>query len=83
MIEASFSLCDPLNPGCGYQLKITKGRAQSVGEPPPLLFTTVAPDDGSDLLTAADCVRVINMYLPAPWTTHGLRIDPEGADQAI
>lgn len=60
MIEATFSLCDPLNPGIGYRLIITR-RTHT------LLSTSVAPDDGSELKTAADCVRVINMYLPAPW----------------
>ncbi len=57
-IEASFTLCDRLNPSLGYQVRIWQGLNA-------LLFTSVAPDTGDDLLTAADCMKVISMYLPS------------------
>jgi hypothetical protein len=60
-IEASFTLCDHLNPGFGYQLRISRRRH---GGNEKLLFTSRAPDTGDDLLTAADCMRVIAMYIP-------------------
>lgn len=60
--EVSFSLCDWLNPGFGYSLRIENGLN---GE--TLLFTSVDPGTGRDLLTAADCLRVASAYL-APAT---------------
>lgn len=57
-IEASFALCDHLNPGFGYQVKITDALS---GE--SMLFTSKHPVDGSDLLTAGDCMDVINAYV--------------------
>jgi len=56
-IQANFNWCDPLNPGFGYELRIENAET---GE--PLLFTSRRPDTGADLLTAADCIAVINMY---------------------
>lgn len=60
-IKASFTLCDRMNPGFGYQLHISRRHET-------LLWTSKAPDTGNDLLTAADCMRVIAMYIPTETT---------------
>ena len=57
MIEASFNLIDVRNPSIGYQLRI-----RNAENGVDLLFTSKAPDTGENLLTAADCLRVIAMY---------------------
>jgi hypothetical protein len=57
-IEASFAICDHLNPGFGYQVRITDALS---GE--SLLFTSKHPAYGTDLLTAGDCMDVINAYI--------------------
>ena len=57
-IEAAFTLVDALNPGFGYQIRITRG-------PQTLLWTSRNPATGKDLLTAADCLEVLAMYTGA------------------
>jgi len=56
-IEASFTLCDVLNPKIGYQVKINR-REET------LLFTSRDPVTGADLLTARDCLDVIDAFVP-------------------
>lgn len=56
--EASFALCDRLNPSCGYQLTIADGETGQV-----LLNTQRDPASGDQLLTARDCWRVIELYI--------------------
>jgi hypothetical protein len=58
LIDASFSLCDPLNSGFGYQLKITDAQTGAT-----VFSGHVDPAEGSDLLTAADCLRVLSYYV--------------------
>ncbi len=60
-LEASFTLCDHFNPSIGYQLRIWRGNEYNRDT---VLFTSIAPDTGEDLLTAADCMRIIQMYIP-------------------
>lgn len=55
--DISFSLCDHLNPGFGYQLRINNAEN---GE--TLLFTSRNPDTGADLLTVHDCLDVARIY---------------------
>lgn len=74
-IEASFTLCDHLNPGFGYQLHISRRRH---GGNETLLFTSRAPDTGDDLLNAADCMRVIAMYIPGEQLTESAKISGPG-----
>jgi hypothetical protein len=54
--EVYISLCDPLNAGFGYQVRILDARGDT------LLFTGRDPVTGSDLLTLADALRVAGMY---------------------
>lgn len=54
--HASISLCDNLNPGFGYQVRITNDRGQDI------LFTANDPNTGKDLLTWADALRVLGYY---------------------
>ena len=56
MIEATINLCDPLNPGIGYQVKVTK-RGRTV------LHTSYFPDTGESILTFTEAVRVLTMYI--------------------
>ena len=56
-LNVHFGLCDHLNPACGYQLTICDGVTGR-----ELLHTGKAPDTGYPLLTAADCLRVIDWY---------------------
>lgn len=56
-IDASFFLCDHLNPGFGYNLHIfdsTNGVT--------LLFTS-KKSNGKDLLTSQDCINRIQDFL--------------------
>jgi hypothetical protein len=59
LIDASFSICDLLNPGFGYQVRITDDSGRE------LLFSSRNPATGDDLLTPKDCLRVIEMYCEA------------------
>jgi hypothetical protein len=45
-LEASISLCDPMNPGFGYQIRIV--RAAPPGAPVDVLFTSRDPVTGKD-----------------------------------
>lgn len=63
MLDVSISLCDHMNPGFGYQMRITNALN---GE--ELLFTSVHPATGRDLLTYDECLDVANMYRAAPQT---------------
>jgi hypothetical protein len=56
MIEASFHLYDTSNPALGYVVEINDGTEG-------LLSSATDPADGSDLKTAADCLRVIRRYI--------------------
>lgn len=58
--HVNISLCDPLNPGFGYQVCIesTDGRV--------LLFTSRDPMTSADLLTLSDVLRVVGMYAESP-----------------
>ena len=67
-INASFSLHDYLNPGCGYQVRIENART---GE--TLLHTGRHPVTGEDLLTAADCLEVIGYYVAPGSIQHDTR----------
>ena len=55
-IEAEFTLCDVLNPKIGYQVKINR-REET-------LFASRDPVTGNDLLTARDCLDVIEAFVP-------------------
>jgi hypothetical protein len=59
-LEASITLCDPLNPGFGYQIRIT--RAAPPGAPIDVLFTASNPATGESLLTYEQCLDVLAMY---------------------
>jgi len=63
-LEASITLCDPLNPGFGYQIRIT--RAAPPGTPVDVLFTACNPATGESLLTYEQCLDVLAMYRSAP-----------------
>jgi hypothetical protein len=63
-LEASISLCDPMNPGFGYQIRIV--RAAPPGAPVDVLFTSRDPVTGKDLLTYEQCLDVLAMYRSAP-----------------
>jgi hypothetical protein len=54
--DVSISLCDHLNPGFGYQVKITDDRGNV------LLFSGRDPQTGKDLLTYADALVVASYY---------------------
>lgn len=56
-LSVSFAVIDPLNPQFGYSLKIEDEFGHT------LLFTSRAPDTGKDLLSPADCMRVVAMYI--------------------
>ena len=58
-LEATISLCDPLNPGFGYQVRIT--RAAPPGAPVDVLFTSCNPNTGESLLTYEQCLDVLAM----------------------
>jgi len=63
-ICVEFALCDPLNPSCGYQLRI--GRywfSDTCTTREDILRTTVDPATGETLKTGADCVRVLQAYI--------------------
>lgn len=57
-IRVTFDLCDRLNAGFGYQLRIENAETGRT-----ILFTSRAPDTGDELLTAADCLRIVQMYV--------------------
>ena len=63
-LEASITLCDPLNPGFGYQIRIT--RVAPPGAPIDVLFTSRDPATGKSLLTYEQCLDVLTMYRSAP-----------------
>lgn len=58
--EVHITLCDILNPGFGYQLRIVDTTGRS------LLFTDRDPATGSNLSTYADALRVATMYAATP-----------------
>lgn len=55
--SVTFSLCDHLNPGFGYQIKIVNGNGATV------LLTDKHPLTGADL-DFAGCLEVASMYAP-------------------
>lgn len=63
-LEATIFFCDPLNPGFGYQIRIT--RAAPPGAPVDVLFTSRHPVTGEDLLTYEQCLDVLTMYRSTP-----------------
>jgi hypothetical protein len=63
-LEASISFVDPLNPGVGYQIRIT--RAAPPGAPVEVLFTSRNPATDHDLLTYEQCLDVLTTYSSAP-----------------
>lgn len=54
-IEAVITLCDPMNPSIGYQIRLERRGER-------LLFTAVDPMTGTDLITFADALRVAGYY---------------------
>lgn len=52
------TLCDPLNAGFGYQIKVQNDRGGI------LLFANRDPATGAELLTLADALRVAHSYEP-------------------
>ena len=65
-LEATISICDPMNPGFGYQIRIT--RAAPPGTSVDVLFTSRNPVTGKDLLTYEQCLDVLAMYRRThPW----------------
>jgi len=54
--ETHITLCDPLNEGLGYQVRIVNNRGIT------LLFTSRDPITGADLLTYTDALRVATFY---------------------
>lgn len=65
-LEASISLCDPMNPGFGYQIRIV--RAAQPGDPVDVLFTSRDPVTGKNLLTYEQCLDVLAICRNAPRT---------------
>jgi len=63
-LEATITLCDHMNPGVGYQIRIT--RTAAPGAPVDVLFTACNPATGADLLTYEQCLDVLAMYRAAP-----------------
>lgn len=63
-LDASISLIDHLNPGCGYQVVVTDSRTGS-----ELLSTSRHPATGAALLTFTQCVEVLGHYTVVP---HGI-----------
>lgn len=57
--ELAITLCDALNPGHGYQMRLTLGGAD-------VFFGAKDPATGADLLTYADALRVASYYGPPP-----------------
>jgi len=57
-IEFTAHLCDPLNPGFGYQVKVTDRRT---GE--TIWHSSVDGATGKDLLTEEDCIRAIIPFI--------------------
>jgi hypothetical protein len=55
IMHVVIALCDSLNHGFGYSILVEKDGRQ-------LLFTSVDPQDGKDLLTYADALRVAGYY---------------------
>ena len=79
-LEASITLCDPLNPGFGYQIRIT--RAAPPGAPIDVLFTSCNPATGESLLTYEQCLDVLTMYRRAPGgETPGFILRAEGSSR--
>jgi hypothetical protein len=79
-LEASIFLCDPLNPGFGYQIRIT--RSALPGAPVDVLFTSRDPVTDKDLLTYEQCLDVLARYRSAPRTdvpTQGFILRAEGS----
>jgi hypothetical protein len=56
-LDASISLCDHMNPGNGYQIRITDARNGA-----DVLFTSRHPVTGEDLLAYEQCLEVLQMY---------------------
>lgn len=55
--DVSITACDYLNLGFGYQVRITRSDNGST-----VLFVSIDPDTGKDLLTLNDCLRVAAKY---------------------
>jgi hypothetical protein len=64
-LEASISLCDPMNPGGGYQIRITHA-APPNAPVVDVLFTSRNPATGEALLTYEQCLDVLAMYRRSP-----------------
>ena len=62
--EVSITICDHLNPECGYQMRITNGRTGKT-----ILFTGKSPITGLPLLTYDDCLKVAATYATNPGDT--------------
>jgi hypothetical protein len=58
--ETHITLCDHLNEGFGYQIRIVDTRGVT------LLFTSRDPVNGLDLLTHSDALRVAAAYSKDP-----------------
>jgi hypothetical protein len=54
--EVRVALCDPLNPGFGYSVRLVDHRGKT------LVLTSRDPETGADLLTCADALRVAGVY---------------------
>ena len=64
MVEATINFCDPLNPGIGYQVKVTK-RGKII------LNTSYFPGTGEAILTFTGAVRVLTMYIDSVYIDSG------------
>jgi hypothetical protein len=51
--DVHIALCDPLNPGFGYQLRITSSHGEE------LMHASVDTVTGKDLLTVEDALAVV------------------------
>jgi len=56
-LSVSFGPVDPMNPQCGYELRITRQDGST------LLFTGCDPVTGANLLSVEDCLRVVSYYV--------------------
>jgi hypothetical protein len=54
--EVRVALCDPLNPGFGYSVRLVDDRGRT------LVLTSRDPESGADLHTCADALRVAGVY---------------------
>lgn len=56
VVDVHVSLCDYMNPSIGYQVTITGTHGRVI------VRCSRDPQDGSDLLTLKDVIRVVNYY---------------------